>query len=169
VNAFLTNAKQLAEQVKANRELTIGKNIVNMYWKDKILTEKLLNAEKLFNLGQTNDCINEVEHIVNLAKDTLTYYRRYQTNRFMICLVFMWIGWITFLFFDLSGIQRQTIQLEYYSWILLINLISIIVIIFLIIEYKGNTLFDSIIICLLNNTYIKMYLIKFSQNVNVIK
>ena len=137
-NAFLSNVKQLGEQVKANRELTVGKSIVNTFWKDKEFNEKLIQSEKLLEKKSFKQSIYKTQDAAKVGKETLTYYRRYQTDRFLLCLMLMWICWITLLFVDLSGIPRQNIQLAHYSWMHLANFALIVLVIPLIIEYAGE-------------------------------
>ncbi|KAJ8672992.1 hypothetical protein QAD02_004253 [Eretmocerus hayati] len=133
--AFLANAKQLLKQVKANRELTVGRSLVNMYDKDREFEEKLKRVEKLIKDTEYKIAINELEYLTKLAKHVLSYYRRYQTDRFIMCLMLMWIGWIVYLFVDLSGVSRQSIQFGCYSWNLLANISLVVGIIPLVIEY----------------------------------
>ncbi|XP_008204852.1 GPI ethanolamine phosphate transferase 1 isoform X1 [Nasonia vitripennis] len=134
-NALLTNAKQLAEQIKANRELTTGRSIVNQFYKDKEYHEKLARAERILDKGATEKSITELEYVTKLSEEVLTYYRRYQTDRFLFCLMLMWVGWIALLFVDLSGLPRRTIQLGCYSWMLLANIALGVASIPLFIEY----------------------------------
>lgn len=133
-DAFLTNAKQLAEQVKANRLLAVGESVNNIYWKDQELNKKLEIIEKIESFEES---ISEIKNIITLAKQTLSYYRHYRTDRFLFCLLTMWIGWITLLFVNLSGEPRSSIKFGRFFWIIIINTIMIIVAIPLTIEYAG--------------------------------
>lgn len=108
---------------------------------DKEFSRKLEMADKLAEEGQITKNINQVEHLIKLAKETLTYYRRSQTNRFLFCLLLMWIGWITFLFIDLSGIPRQATLSGWCT--VLADMTLVAVIIPLVLEYFGNVLFQS--------------------------
>lgn len=119
--------------------LTIGKSIANIYWKDKELDKKLkIVDDELKTPEDFQKFFKEVKHIIALAKETLSYYRHYQTDRFLFCLAITWIGWITFLFVDLSGTPRSNTQLGCFSWMIMANVALIVVVIPLIIEYTGK-------------------------------
>ena len=110
-----------------------------MYSKDKELNDKLSIIEKTLQEKNPWKIIEESKYIIDLAKDTLNYYRHYQTDRFLFCLMLMWISWIVLLFVDLSGVPRQSIELGYYSWMVVPNIALAVTIIPLLIEYAGNS------------------------------
>ncbi|XP_014214600.1 GPI ethanolamine phosphate transferase 1-like [Copidosoma floridanum] len=133
--AFLANVKQLAKQVVANRELAVGNTIVNMHSKDKEFEKKIVQVEHLLSKREIKHSIKEIKHLTSLAKETLLYYRRYQTGRFSLCLAFMWVGWIIFLFVDLSGEPRRAIHLGCFTWLRVADVALAVFLIPLLIEY----------------------------------
>lgn len=137
--SLLVNAKQIEKQVKANRQLTVGDNLVNMHYKDKEFQEKVIIIEKLLMKGKYEEAVIAIEYLINLAKENLAYYRRYQTNRFLFCLVLMWIGWIILLYTNLSGVPRRSIKLGSCSCLQVANITLSICLIPLIVEYFGKT------------------------------
>lgn len=149
--AYLVNAKQLAEQVKANRELTVGRSLVNMHFKDEQFKQKLASAEKSLQMGDTQQFMKDCKDTTTLAKEVLTFYRRYQTDRFLFCLMLMWIGWIVLLYHSIAGEPGDDIPLGPISWISLANACLVVCMIPLIIEYAGIRLFTLEILFLPQN------------------
>ncbi|XP_058790888.1 GPI ethanolamine phosphate transferase 1-like isoform X2 [Phymastichus coffea] len=133
--AFLKNAQQLAEQVKANRELTVGQSLVNMYSKDEEFKMKLTNAENSLEISDNQQFLKECKSITRLAKEVITYYRRYQTDRFLFCLMLMWVGWIILLYTHIGGIPGKDIPFGPITWLTLANISLVVCMIPLTIEY----------------------------------
>ncbi|XP_014221295.1 GPI ethanolamine phosphate transferase 1-like [Trichogramma pretiosum] len=125
-NAFFTNAKQLAEQVKANRELMVGRSLANIYNKDKELSQKLFTTEQFLQEGKIVQAIKDTNLSTKLAKQALTYYRNYLSQRFLCCMLIMWISWIIILFLDLSSVPKEFIE-PIWNYVIIIGLIGITV------------------------------------------
>ncbi|XP_051170551.1 GPI ethanolamine phosphate transferase 1 isoform X2 [Leptopilina boulardi] len=110
VRALLGNIKQLALQVEANRELSLGTTKIRTNWREKQLNENIRKIETLLSEGKIEESIVEGEKTVLLAKESLNYFRQYQRNRLIIYLTLMWLGWITLLFLKITAKSKQNHQ-----------------------------------------------------------
>ena len=136
--SFLANNKQLGEQIKAVRELIIGKGLVNMYSEDIKFYEMLHKIENSIKENEIKDTFQKSKIAADLAQESLRYYRRYQTNRYLFCLLIMWLCWIVFLFINISSKPRYANETVMRFWLVGSNIAFIVLMIPLIIEYASK-------------------------------
>ncbi|XP_076164323.1 GPI ethanolamine phosphate transferase 1 isoform X2 [Ptiloglossa arizonensis] len=108
-HALLNNLKQLTYQVKANREMNCENNRFSD-WKEIELDYKISILDKYLREKNLREKLIEIVDTIELAKESLSYFRQYQRLRFLIYLSIMWLGWIILLFFKIAGAKRLIIN-----------------------------------------------------------
>ncbi|KOC64725.1 GPI ethanolamine phosphate transferase 1 [Habropoda laboriosa] len=134
--ALLNNLKQLTYQVKANRKMNCENNGF-ADWREVELDMKISTLDKYLQTEDSNETLKEIVDTIKLAKQSLLYFRQYQRTRFLIYLSIMWLGWIILLFFKISGAKRPIVRS---FTLLIIDIVFIILLIMIFIEYKVSLL-----------------------------
>ncbi|XP_015440246.1 PREDICTED: GPI ethanolamine phosphate transferase 1 [Dufourea novaeangliae] len=127
-NALLNNLKQLTHQVKANREMNCEDNGF-ADWREAQLYNKISVLEKYLTTDSRGR-LKETVDTIELAKESLLYFRQYQRSRFLIYLSTMWLGWIVLLFVKIAGRERLTIN-RLILWVADVAFVCILITIFI--------------------------------------
>lgn len=133
-HALLNNLKQLTYQVKANREMNCENNRFSD-WKEIELDYKISILDKYLREKNLREKLIEIVDTIELAKESLSYFRQYQRLRFLIYLSIMWLGWIILLFFKIAGAKRLIINR---NALLVADITFISILITIFIMHKGT-------------------------------
>ncbi|XP_043271659.1 GPI ethanolamine phosphate transferase 1 [Venturia canescens] len=138
--ALRSNVVQLSVQVKANRRVCSGEDPSNVHWREKEMEEKIFQMDQHLLNGRISEAIEEGEKAIVLGKESLSYHRRYQRNRFIFYLTLTWLGWIVLLLMKLINKENTRIteslkNTRHYRH-RLTNLIFVVIAIIILIEDK---------------------------------
>lgn len=136
----MNNINQLTIQVKANRILSSGSDdATNSNWRERKLDNMINKIKNLLRERKFDEAIKEGDEAINISKETLSHYRKYQRNQLVIFLTLMWLGWIILLVLNLTGVKKQfQSDNKPSSHLTLLNIIFITAVILLLIEHKGD-------------------------------
>lgn len=119
--------------------MSIGMSSTSVNWREEKLNDKINNAENLLIQGnKIEESLKEGQEAMLMAKEYLSYFRRYYRNVFLACLMVTWLCWIGLL--ALKSFGKPALE-DRSSVKLLNNLVAVIVMVFLLLEHFSKCLF----------------------------
>ena len=139
-HALRSNVAQLSVQVKANRIVCSGDDPSDLHWRETDLDKKIEKIDRLLEDGRITEAIDEAESAILLSKESLSFYRRYQRNRFIFYLTVAWLGWIALLMMKLMSSETLSISRNYEASrtykLRVANIVFLVAVIIVLIEDK---------------------------------